>query len=317
MKSAITIASLAVALLIGLGSAALPDESQTHRHVVVLSSEEIARLGIETAPAQSATYTPQIRGYGVVTSLSTVAQTDSDIRTAQAAVADSQAALDRMGRLFGRGDAIHAVSAQTVDTARHQAASDRAQLALADRKEIATFGANAPWRGPPRNDAILNDLAAGRTALIEATFPLGISFAPRPSLLVVTHLDAEPGQENWTAHTIWDAPADPTIPGRSFFALVDRSELAQGEHVLVFAPTGSSIRGVSIPADAVLLSEDKPWCYVLTGPHRFERILIDLKQQVVGGYFVAKGIAPNQPVVVEGTGLLLARELGAATPSED
>ena len=286
-------------------------------HVVALSRAEAARLGIETQPAQRAKYTPQVRGYGVVVNLSTLAQSDSDIRTGQAAVADSDAALQRMTHLYGERGGTHAASEQQMYSARHQAQSDKAQLALADRKEAATFGQDAPWRGPTRDDGLLDFLTAGHASLVQATFPLGIAFTSAPLLLVITRLDPQPGQKSWTSNKIWNAPADPTIPGRSFFAVVGAGELAQGEHVLVFAPTGAAIDGVSVPAEAVVLSEDKPWCYVALSPRHFQRVPIDLRFQLAGGYFVAKGIAPEQPVVVKGTGLLLARELGAATPGQE
>ena len=321
MKSVGATASVLLALFAACGSLTFSraDDAPAPKtkHVVILSPEDIARLGIATAPAQRATFTPQVRGYGVVSSLTTVAQTDSDYRTALAAVTDSQAALDRAKKLYGGNGSDHNVSLQSLSTAEHQAASDKAQLDLADRKEIATFGQHAPWRGPPRDNTILDNLTSGNSVLVTATFPLGVFFAAAPAKVVVTHLNAQPNEKTWTSKLIWDAPADPTIPGRSFFVLVDRSELAQGEHVLVFAPTGPQIEGVRIPADAVILSEDQPWCYVSDGGHRFHRVLIDLRLQLSEGYFVAKGIAPNQPVVVKGTGLLLARELGAATPGQD
>lgn len=309
----ITSITMALCALVSSAIAAHALDAPHAKPIIALSAEEITQLGIETAPAQRATFTPQVRGYGVVSNLSTVAQTDSDIRTALAAVTDSQAALTRATHLFRQ----NAMSEQALFTARHQAASDRAQLELADRKEIATFGAHAPWRGATRDTAILSALTAGTSQLVEATFPLGIVFDAPPTTLVFTRLDTQEGQKRWTSRLNWDAPADPTIPGRSFYSLVDRSELAQGEHVLVFAPVGAPIDGVRVPSDAVILSEDKPWCYVVVSERRFRRIPIDLRLQVAGGYFVASGIAQGQRVVVKGTGLLLARELGAATPDQD
>jgi hypothetical protein len=321
MKIVFTISLAVVALLARDAgrTCAFADELSVppRGHIVMLSQGEAARLGVATQPAQRAKYTPEVRGYGVVVNLANLAQTDSDIRTALAAVTDSEANMERMIHLFGEHSAVHAASEQALYAARHQAASDKAQLALADRKEVATFGQNAPWRGAARNDAMLDDLAAGRSALVQATFPLGIVFVAPPPLLIITRLDPQPGQKSWTSNAVWDAPADPTIPGRSFFAVAGHSELAQGEHVLIFAPTGAPVDGVSVPVEAVVLSEDKPWCYIALPGGRFQRVPIDLRLQLAGGYFVAKGIAPSQPIVVKGTGLLLARELGAATPEQE
>jgi len=281
--------------------------------VVALSQNEIARLGIETLPAKTATFTPQVRGYGMVISLAPIAQADFDYRTAEAAVTESNAILQRTERLF----AEQALSQQSVDTARHRATADMAQLVLADRKEAALFGQNSPWRGPPRNEALIDALASGKSTLIQATFPLGTAFTAPPRQLFVARIDPQPGQQSWSSHLIWEGPADPAIPGRNFLGFVDHSDLALGEHVLVFAPVGAPEQGISIPADAVVISEGKPWCYVEDTPQHFHRVPVDLKLEIANGYFVPQGIAPSQPVVVRGTGLLLAHEFGSAVPEEN
>lgn len=286
------------------------------KHIVVLSQSEMDRLGLQTEAAKSQQFTPRVHGYGVVIGLSTLAQTDADIQTARAAVADSSAMLERSRKLYGASNADHAVSQQALDTAEHQALSDRALLELADRKEVAMFGQHAPWRNGERDENVLTALSSGHTVLVQATFPLGISFDGTPEL-TITRLSAQSLQTGWTTKKTWDAPADPTIPGRSFFALVDNSALAEGEHVLIFAPTGPAVEGVEIPAEAVVLNEDRSWCYALIAPHVFQRVAIDLSQQTANGYFISKGVRPNERVVTKGAGLLLARELGAATPGQD
>jgi hypothetical protein len=289
----------------------------TTKRVVVLDASEMSRLGLATTPAKPQQFTPRVHGYGVIISMTTLAQTDADIQTAHAAVQDSKAAFERARKLYGQSNSDHNVSQQALDAAQHQASSDEAALELADRKEVATFGQNAPWRGATRDAAILADLSSGRSVLVQATFPLGVNFNGPPSQFTITRLSAEPTQASWTATKIWEGPADPTIPGRSFFALADGSALAQGEHVLIYAPTGPSVSGVEIPTDAVVLNEDRSWCYVLIAPNTFRRVPIDLNQQLSDGYFVSTGVEANQPVVVKGAGLLLARELGAATPGQD
>ena len=280
---------------------------------VSLSRDEIARLGLATAPAQPARFTPRVRGYGVVISMTSIAQADADYRTADASAVFSKSQLERAQRLYS----LQALSRMAVETARRQADSDAAALALADRKEAATFGQNAPWRGPPRNEGLLDRLAAGDSTLIEATFPLGIALPAHMPQLAVERIDPQPEHPNWSSHVVWNAPADPAIPGRNVFALVERSGLALGEHALVFVPVGAELSGVRIPLDAVVLNEDKAWCYVQIGPGLFRRVPVDVHRELDGGYFVAQGIAPGQAVVTSGVGLLLAHELGPATPGGD
>jgi hypothetical protein len=287
------------------------------KHVVVLAAGDETRLGLTTQPAKPQQFVPRVHGYGVIISLSTIGQTDSDITTAQAAFADSQANADRMQKLYDTNIGGHAISLQALETAKHQAASDRAALDLANRKEIATFGERAPWRSAARDSPIIADITSGNYVLVQATFALDVNFNGLPPSFTISRLNAQPGDPNWTATKIWDGPEDPTIPGRSFFALAGGTPLAQGEHVLVYAPTGPAITGVAISSDAVVLNEDKSWCYIRIAPGTYKRVPIDLSNQLPDGYFVAKGIAPSQPVVVKGAGLLLSHELGAATPGQD
>src|SRR5579859_4729206 len=121
-------------------------------HSLVVSDSDIAHLGMETQPATAATYEPQVHGFGVVLNASTLAQADADILSAQAAVLLSRANLERMHAL----GSSHAISMQTVDVATHQATADEVQLALSDRREVALFGTDAPWRGSPRNADIVS-----------------------------------------------------------------------------------------------------------------------------------------------------------------
>jgi hypothetical protein len=287
------------------------------KHVVVLDGSEIARLGILIQPAKPQQFTPRVHGYGVVIGLATLAQTDADIQIAKAAVEDSKAAVRRARKLYGSNSTEHNVSQQALDAAEHQAASDKAQLELVDRKEAATFGQNAPWRKPQRDESIFAAFSSGHSVLVQATFSLGVNFNGLPPELTITRLGTQETQQHWTTRTIWSGPADPTIPGRSFFALAEGTALAEGEHVLIYAPTHAAVDGVEIPSNAIVLNEDKSWCYVMTAPGTFRRIPVDLNQQTDSGYFVARGIRPNTPIVVKGAGLLLARELGAATPGQD
>jgi hypothetical protein len=287
------------------------------RYVIALSSVERAHLGVETAPALAATFTPHVRGYGAVLNFSTLAQYVANVDAAEAAARESSAVLDDVRALYGKGRTGHAMSREALDAAIHKATADATQLALAHRQEDAAFGRDAPWLSAEQHDAILEALSSGHAVLVQATFPLGIGFRSRPAALSLTHLNSQSGETAWNTTTIWEAPADPSMPGRSFYAIVEGSDLAQGEHVLVAAPTGAPLKGVLVPSEAVVLSEDKAWCYVLRSPRTFQRLPIDPNRTLAGGYFVETGIAVNQPVVIKGASLLLARELGLALSAPD
>lgn len=275
---------------------------------VVLTQSDYDHIGGKTVPVQEASYQAEIRGYGVVLSAATLAQMDANIGSAAAAVVQSDAALLHAKALYRASS----VSLEGLQSAERTATANQVQLALADRQEAALYGENAPWRVQTRDEGIVSRVTAGSAVIVQATFPLDVHFSSAAPTFTLTRLNEEeesPGAA--TSSVTWRAPADPTIPGISFYGLVDGSDLAQGEHVLVYSPIGDRTNGVIIPAAAIVITGLKAWCYVLEAPLLFKRIEVDLSRPLKGGYFVSSGVRPGQPVLIKGTGLMLARELGS------
>jgi hypothetical protein len=298
-----------IAVSLALSGVCAVAQAQTPARIVTLSPAEVGRLGIRTVPVKAASYTPRDRGYGVVVDLGALATVEAGVSTARAATQQSQADVKRSRALFAQD---MAVSHQALDAAESKAATDQAALLLAQRQEVAQYGVDAPWRGSHPDHSALAQLTSGKAVLVRATFPLDAFTGSHPSAISVTHLSAQQDQAGWPARKIWAAPADPTIPGRSFFALISGSDLQTGEHVLVFAPTGPTVEGMRIPADAIVLSDEKTWCYLQLAPGQFRRLPIEIGRPLSGGYFVPQKPIAGQSVVLKGAGLLLARELGAA-----
>jgi len=278
---------------------------------VTISADESKSLGLATAPVQAASYRAQISGFGVVMALDAIGQSDADIVTAQAAATQSAAAAARARELSTGADA--AVSRETYETAEAKAAADQAQLALATRKRDAAFGLNAPWHDGAERAAIMARLQSGRTVLVRVTFPLGSLVTPRS--LSISRLGAD--GKSWTANTVWDAPADPSIPGHGVFALVDGSDLAQGERVNASIPVGTPQPGAIVPAGALIMGESDAWAYLQTGTNTYLRTHIDSSRPMGDGYFVSGGINPGQKVVTSGAGMLYAHEINPSTEAAD
>ena len=99
----------------------------------------------------------------------------------------------------------------------------------------------------------------------------------------------------------------------------DASDLAQNEHVTVEAPVGAAVPGVKVPTEALVYGQNQAWAYVQRGPGRYERVAIDPARVLAGGYFLPgnEGVGAGQPMVVQGAGLLLARELNPSTEAEE
>jgi hypothetical protein len=307
----------ALLLLASCGPGAAPEkkEDKDSGPGVSLSAEEIKSLGIETVSAQAGAFQKEVKGYGIVTPLDAVAQTDADFMTASAAAAQSGAAAAR-ARSLGTGDEA-AVSREVVEAAASKAAADQAALALARRKADAAFGIHAPWQNAAERAAIMARLASGKTVLVHVTFPLGSLGRAVPGKLAITRLGAE--AQNWTTDKVWDAPADPAFPGRGFYALVDGSDLAQNERVIAAIPMGTPVNGIIVPRSALLMGEGESSVYTENADKHFLRTRIDTSRPVANGYFVqpGTGIAAGQKVVTSGAGMLLSHEINPSTGAED
>ena len=280
-----------------------------------LTPEEVAKLGIATTAAAAVRYVPARQGFGVVQSHDAIAQAVADVATARAEERQSQAALARIARLAGTAGAA---STEAHESASRQAAVDAAALRLAEAKASVILGLKPPWAGHDEDPA-LADLATGRGKLLRVTFPLGALNGSAPAGLRVSRLDAPTTSERWTARPVWDAPADLNLPGRSFFALLRRTEVGEGERLLVWAAGEGSEpgeAGILVPASALVLSEGKFWCYVERRTGSFTRVPLDIGRPMMDGYFTKDAIRPGDAIVTSAAGLLLARQTNPASEAE-
>ena len=310
LKAGIVAAALLLAACGKTDKPAPSEKEKAEAPGITLKAEEVSSLGITLQPAVAAQFASRLGGYGVVAALDTIAQADSDVLTAQAAAAQSQAAAARAQSLASGEDA--AISREQLEVAQSKATADSAALALARRKTEAAFGLHSPWRDAATRQAVMRRLAAGDAVLVRVTFPATGDAVPR--LLEISRMGAD--TKSWTSRTIWQAPADAAVPGRSFYALVEGSDLAQNERVTAAIPTGTPQSGAKIPAKAVVFGESEAWVYVQTAAQTFVRTRVDISHPLGDGYFVT-GIKPGDKLVIDGAGLLLARELNPSTEVED
>jgi hypothetical protein len=271
---------------------------------VRLKPDEIEKSGIVTAAVAAATHAPESAGYAVVLTRETIAQALAELTAAAAVERQSRAALERARQLAGTPGAA---SVEQQESAQRQAAVDHAALLLAQRRLSATFGRNAPWKDDYQSSE-LTALANGERKLARVTFPLGALGSATPAALRLAHLGGTSGGRSFESLALWNAPADPSIPGRSFFAILKGTDAAEGERLVARAPVGPATAGAVIPFPAVVISAGKYWCYVEAKPGLFERTEVDTTMPTDDGYFVTAGIAPGAKVVTTSAGELLARE---------
>jgi hypothetical protein len=280
---------------------------------VALKPDEVEKMGIAVTAAVATQHVPETTGFGVVTAHESIAQAVAEVVTAAATLRQSRAALARTQRLAGTPGAM---PADAQEAAERQATVDQAAWLLAQQRLTANFGQRPPWKDDV-DSPVLRALADGVTKLVRVTFPLGSLGTEAPARLQLAHLNAESSANSWTSTTLWSAPADPTVPGRSLFALLKGSDAGEGERLLVWAPVGAPESGVQIPAAAAVISSGKYWCYVERKPGVFVRTELDTSLPIAEGYFVKEGIAPGDKVVTNAAGLLLARETNPSTAAAD
>ncbi len=316
MRRATVLALGCLLLVSACGESAAPPakkEDGDQMSGISLTADEMKGLGIATVPVVAAQYSAQAGGYGVVTALDTVAQADSDFLSAQAVAAQSQAAAARAKSLATGEEA--AISREALEAAQSKAAADAATLALARRKTEAAFGLHSPWQNTTQRQAVMRRLASGKTVLVRVTFPIDAIGPQTPNSLRITRLGSNP--RSWTTSSVWNAPADANVPGRSYYALVEGSDLAQNERVNATVPVSGAQDGVVVPAAALVYGESEAWVYHQIGADHFERLRIETTRPSGDGYFIGTLLKPGDRVVISGAGLLLARELNPSTEVED
>jgi hypothetical protein len=280
---------------------------------LVLDPQQIAKLGVVAQPAKAASYMAEDSGYGQVMVHDSIALLAAEIATADAAVRQSSAALTRMRQLAGTPGAF---PADALENAERQAAADTAALNLSRQKLSAALGQRGPWN-TESGGTLLSQLSTGQLKLVRASFPSGAFATGNPRRLRMAHFSSGGKTRDWQSDTVWEAPADASVPGRSFFALLRGSDASEGERLQVWASTGgASEAGVLIPAAAVVLSNDAWWCYVEKPAGTFARVAVDISRPLDGGYFASQGIAAGDSIVTAAAGLLLARELNPSTEAE-
>jgi hypothetical protein len=288
-------------------------EEKAGTRSVTLTSDERTRLGITTSPAQGVTFTQSETAFAVVLSHDSIAQVVADLDTAAGAARLSQTALTR-GQKLAAGPG--ALGVDTLETLEKQSSADHAALSLAQHKLTAVLGVRFPWQGAAAA-GVLEALASGQSKLLRATFPAGVLVGEPPKSLRLVPLD--PGAGNtWTASPVWEAPQDANLPGRSFFALIAKTDLPEGlRFQAVPGASNQGVAGVLIPAAAVVISSGQYWCYLEKTAGTFTRVSIDLDKPLGQGYFVGDGVAAGDQVVTSSAGLLLARETNASSEPDD
>ncbi|WP_372785465.1 hypothetical protein [Phenylobacterium sp.] len=299
MRAFVRAAVLCLALLAGpaLGQGAA---------LVKLDAATQARLGIVTAPLPAARRTASVSGFARALDPVPLAQLDSDIATAVAALAASQAEANRTRALNA---ADQTVSRQAAETAAAQARGDAAKLQLLRRRVGLEWSPALARLSDARRSRLVADIAGGRAALVRIDAASGLTQFTGSAIIALP---------SGAVHAAILGPTrvgDPRLQATGLLALVTGPaavQLGTGAVASATVSHGPDAPGVVIPRAALLRTGGQTFVFVRRDATNFERRVVPPGASDPDGLFVTSGFKAGEPVVTAGASQLFAAQSGPA-----
>jgi len=300
MKASVGVMLLGLALLAAPALAAPAS-------VLKMDAATQARLGIATAPLKAARRGASLSGFARALDPGPLAQLDSDIAAAAAALSASQAEAARTKALNASDQTV---SKQAAEAAASQARQDAAKLSLLRRRVGLEWGPSLARLGDARRGRLVAEIAAGRAALVRIDSSQGLALARGTAEI---DLGA-----NGRARAAILGPAragDPRLQSTGVLALV-RGPQAMQFGVGTVAPAaidqGVAADGVVIPRAALLRNGGQTFVYIRRDAADFERRPVPAGLTDPEGLFVSGGFRPGELVVTTGAAQLFAAQSAPA-----
>ena len=285
--------------------------------VVTLDRKTLERSGIQILPLVPVSHRSEIRAFGIVLQLQELFDLRASYAKAQAQAESARAAVEASGREHERLKLLNADNRNVSDKALQAAtAAWRADEAALRAGKASLYALKASirqrWGGViagwvTSDSPSFERLARQDDLLLQVTFPSDAQVGRVPQKITLQTAEGTPLTE---ARLISPSPAtDPRIQGRSFFYLAPAGpRLLPGMNVLARLPVGPLLQGVTVPSSAVVWRQGKAWLYLEKGAGRFVRRALPTESPLRDSFFVARGLAPGDPVVVRGAQLLQSEE---------
>ncbi len=272
--------------------------------VLTLDTATQNRLGLEVVTLATTVTRQQFTSPAVVLSVQDLATSRNSYVAMQAQVQKSRVAADvarkeytRLKTLFEGNQNISEKSLQSaqgaLETNEGEVRAEEQQLNLQEsvlRQEWGSVAAKWTVEGSPDLQRLLDQ----REVLVQMTMPSSATLGvPRSISLEI------PGGTRTKASLISTFPkVDPRIQGRSFLYLAQAQPgLAPGANLVAHLSVGREMKGLIVPASAVVWSEGKAWIYEQMDSDRFTRRSLATDIPVENGFFVTRGFSPGDRVV--------------------
>lgn len=163
----------------------------------------------------------------------------------------------------------------------------------------------------------LDEVLQQNAFLVEVSLPPGESYSPPSGVWL-----SVPGGRQRRARYVSPLPqVDPRVQGVSLLYLAGAwTGLSPGVTLVAGLPIGRRMRGVVVPASAVVWSDGEAWVYLQEASNRFVRHALTSDFSYDSGFFVSRGLSAGERVVVNGAQTLLFDELSpkeSAPPEDD
>jgi hypothetical protein len=305
----------------------IPDHSSGGSEGVRLSPDRQQAGGLAWESLRGVSFREEVPSFGKVLDVQPLLAFRVRHRSALAEAEVAAAALALAGSNRGRiatlvreeivaaRELVRAESEWQAARARDEAAK---RLVGEIRREAeSAYGPELSRRVLDGDAAWLDGFAARRRHLLWVVLPAG---QPVPGRGATVWVSRESDRSRAVeARLIAPAPrTDELVQGETWFFEAADDRLRSGMRVNVWAPgEGGPVRGVVIPAAAVVWHDGRPWAYRRAGADRFVRTPLEGARERPGGWFVARGFAPGEAVVTRGGQMLLSEELRRQIPDED
>ncbi len=294
-----------------------PAQISFENGAVILTMDEQAqkRMGIEVGALTETSNRPKADVPATVLSVQDLAAFRNGYVSALSQIEKNRVDIDIARKQYARAkslfDSEQNISAKALESA------DGNLRALETQERAAEQGLNlqgstaeqqwgsvvAKWAmdGSPELDRILGM----REVLIQVTLPFDQNYTAPKTILVEV-----PRRTRSEATLISLFPrVDPRIQGRSFlYSAPAQPDFTPGVNLVSQLTMGNSIRGVVVPASAVVWSEGKAWAYLQTAARQFSRREVPTDAPIDAGYFVSRGFAGGNKIVTRGAQSLLSEE---------
>lgn len=283
--------------------------------ILKLDPQAQSRIGIELATLSATVARARVGVPAVVLSVQELATFRNGYVATQSQIEKDRVDLDvarkeyaRLKILFDNNQNVSEKALQSAEgSLRSLEADERAaeqQLSLQGAVLEQQWGSTvAKWAidGSPEVARVL----ATRDVFLQVTLSLDQNYSASKIISVEI-----PGRTRTEATLISPFPrVDARIQGRSFLYLAPaQPELTPGLNLVANLSVGNKMRGVIVPASAVVWSEGKAWTYLQTAPNQLSRREVPTDIPTDNGYFVSAELPAGSRVVTRGAQSLLSEE---------